>query len=180
MSVNKYEAVGIAISVGAMVLVLWLMRLEETAKVLSQATDSNTQVAAIVVGGGENQNAALAEAITEGSTASGKIEKLIIDDIVFGEGAEVVAGDVVKVHYIGSLQNGQQFDNSYLRGEPFSFTLGAGKVIPGWERGLLGMKVGGQRVLVIPADLAYGKSGAGPIPGGATLVFAIELLSIEK
>ncbi|MAZ56424.1 peptidylprolyl isomerase [bacterium] len=88
-------------------------------------------------------------------------------------------GDYVTVHYIGSLPNGQQFDNSYKKGEPFSFKVGDGKVIAGWEEGILGMKVGGQRILVIPASMAYGSKAMGPIPGGSNLVFTVELLSIE-
>ena len=71
------------------------------------------------------------------------------------------------------------YDNSYIKGQPFTVEVGAGRVIQGWDQGVVGMKVGGQRILIIPANLAYGKDGAGPIPGGATLVFAIELLEIK-
>ena len=83
------------------------------------------------------------------------------------------------VHYSGRLENGQEFDNSQKRGAPLEFTVGAGQVIAGWEQGLLGMKVGGERVLNIPPELAYGEQGIGPIPGGATLTFTIELLEIK-
>ena len=177
MNVNKFEAIGIGVSIGAMALALWLIRVESTSTL---AVDTDTdQAAAIIVGAGENQDAELANAILDGSSASGEIERLIIDDVVFGSGPEVAGGDTVTVHYIGTLQNGQEFDNSLKRGEPFTFTVGQGRVIAGWEEGIRGMKVGGQRVLVIPSDLAYGDRGTGPIPGGATLVFAIELLSIN-
>jgi peptidylprolyl isomerase len=101
-------------------------------------------------------------------------------DIVTGEGAEAASGQTVVVHYSGWLEDGTLFDSSVTRGEPFSFTLGTGGVIPGWEEGLLGMQVGGKRQLVIPANLAYGESGAGStIPPDATLIFDIELLEIE-
>jgi FKBP-type peptidyl-prolyl cis-trans isomerase len=105
--------------------------------------------------------------------------KLVIDDIVIGTGEEVKEGDTVSVHYIGTLPDGTEFDNSNKRGEPFEFTVGEGRVIKGWEDGLVGMKVGGQRILVIPPELAYGSQAMGPIPANSTLVFAIELLEIK-
>jgi peptidylprolyl isomerase len=91
----------------------------------------------------------------------------------------VKEGDVVSVHYVGTLQNGTEFDNSKKRGAPFEFKVGGGQVIAGWEEGLVGMQVGGQRVLVIPPEKGYGANGIGPIPGNATLVFSIELLEIK-
>jgi FKBP-type peptidyl-prolyl cis-trans isomerase len=98
-------------------------------------------------------------------------------DVAIGEGAEATPGHKVKVHYTGWLLDGKKFDSSRDHGEPFEFTLGAGQVIPGWDEGVAGMKVGGRRKLVIPADLGYGASGAPPdIPPGATLVFDVELL----
>ncbi len=77
------------------------------------------------------------------------------------------------------MQDGTEFDSSYNRNTPFSFTVGEGRVIQGWEKGLLGMKVGGQRVLVIPSDMAYGNRQVGPIPPNSVLVFAIELLEVK-
>lgn len=102
-----------------------------------------------------------------------------IEDVKTGTGAEVTEGDTVSVHYSGRFENGQEFDNSKKRGAPLDFTVGAGQVIPGWEQGLLGMQVGGERTLVIPPELAYGEQGIGPIPGGATLYFTVELLEIK-
>jgi FKBP-type peptidyl-prolyl cis-trans isomerase FkpA len=102
---------------------------------------------------------------------------LYVLEVREGEGEEAVSGDTVVVHYTGWLPNGMKFDSSRDRAEPFSFVLGEGRVIPGWEEGVAGMKVGGQRRLVIPPHLGYGPIGAGDvIPPDATLVFDVELL----
>jgi FKBP-type peptidyl-prolyl cis-trans isomerase len=101
-------------------------------------------------------------------------------DVKQGDGTEATADRTVSVHYTGWLPNGEKFDSSRDRNEPFSFTLGAGQVIAGWDEGVAGMKVGGRRKLVIPADLGYGTAGAPPaIPPGATLVFDVELLDVR-
>ena len=101
-------------------------------------------------------------------------------DVTQGEGKEAKAGQTVSVHYTGWLPNGEKFDSSRDRNQPFDFTLGAGQVIAGWDEGVAGMKVGGKRKLVIPPDLAYGTAGAPPdIPPGATLVFEVELLAVR-
>jgi FKBP-type peptidyl-prolyl cis-trans isomerase len=101
-------------------------------------------------------------------------------DVAPGEGTVATADRTVSVHYTGWLPNGEKFDSSRDRNEPFSFTLGAGQVIAGWDEGVAGMKVGGRRKLVIPADLGYGTAGAPPaIPPGATLVFDVELLEVR-
>ena len=108
-------------------------------------------------------------------TASG----LKYTDLKAGTGTEAKSGDVVEVHYTGWLENGTKFDSSLDRGRPFKFKLGAGQVIKGWDQGVAGMKVGGKRKLTIPADLGYGRQGAGGvIPPGATLIFDVELLSV--
>jgi FKBP-type peptidyl-prolyl cis-trans isomerase len=109
-----------------------------------------------------------------------KVTKLVKTDFVVGKGATAVAGKMVKVNYIGKLVNGKQFDASCDRGEAFTFALGAGQVIKGWDQGVAGMKVGGIRRLVIPSNLGYGAAGAGgAIPGGAALVFDVELLEVK-
>ena len=107
--------------------------------------------------------------------------ELQIEDLTVGIGAEAQTGNTVSVHYKGTLLNGTVFDSSYNRGTPFSFTLGQNRVIQGWEQGVLGMKVGGKRKLVIPPDLAYGEQGAGngAIPPNSTLVFEVELLGVK-
>lgn len=102
----------------------------------------------------------------------------IVDDVV-GQGAEAKAGDKVRVHYTGTLMGGKKFDSSRDRGEPFEFTLGKGEVIKGWDEGVVGMKVGGKRRLVIPWAKAYGEAGHPPnIPPKAALKFEVELVAI--
>jgi len=104
---------------------------------------------------------------------------LVIEDIKVGTGATAKPGDTVTVHYTGWLTDGTKFDSSLDRDEPFTFKLGAGEVIAGWDQGVAGMKVGGKRKLTIPPELGYGDQGIGPIPPHATLVFDIELLNVK-
>ena len=115
----------------------------------------------------------MAESIT---TASG----LTYEDIEPGTGAAAQSGQKAKVHYTGWLKNGEKFDSSKDRNDPFEFTLGRREVIPGWDEGVKGMKVGGIRQLTIPASMAYGARGAPPdIPPGAALKFEVELLGVR-
>lgn len=109
-------------------------------------------------------------------------EELQIETLKQGTGAESQNGDVVALHYTGTLEDGTKFDSSLDRGTPFSFTLGSGQVIAGWDMGVLGMKVGEKRKLIIPSELGYGEKGTpgGPIPPNATLIFEIELLGINQ
>ena len=105
---------------------------------------------------------------------------LKIEDLDQGDGAEAVAGMRVTVHYTGWLEDGAKFDSSRDRDDPFSFPLGGGRVIRGWDEGVAGMKVGGRRRLTIPSSLGYGSAGAGGvIPPNATLVFEVELLGVD-
>jgi FKBP-type peptidyl-prolyl cis-trans isomerase len=105
--------------------------------------------------------------------------ELVIEDLKVGTGKEAVAPASVTVHYVGTLTDGKKFDSSRDRGQGFSFKLGAGQVIKGWDQGVAGMKVGGLRKLTIPPHLAYGERGfPGAIPPSATLVFEVELLSV--
>ena len=108
-------------------------------------------------------------------TASG----LQIQDLIEGTGKVAVTGSAVAVHYRGSLDDGTIFDESYKRGEPLTLMLGQGRVIKGWEEGLVGMKEGGKRRLTIPASLGYGDKGQGEIPGGATLHFDCEMMRVK-
>jgi peptidylprolyl isomerase len=152
-------------------------------------------------GGGSSSGETTAE--TTGATASGESgtagaegnktkphvqvpkgappKQLEVKDIEEGSGAEAKGGDEVTVQYVGvNYKSGKEFDASWDRGEPFTFTLGAGEVIQGWDKGLEGMKVGGRRELIIPPSLGYGPSGSPPvIPPNETLVFVVDLLAAE-
>ena len=115
------------------------------------------------------------------SISSQEPANLVIEDKVVGTGDEATVGKRVSVHYSGFLTNGTMFDSSIPRKTPFAFTLGAGEVIQGWDKGVVGMKVGGKRKLTIPSKLGYGPRGAGGvIPPNATLIFDVELLKVEK
>jgi FKBP-type peptidyl-prolyl cis-trans isomerase len=134
-------------------------------------------------GGGTTRSAAEAQKGTKPKVEvpSGSAPKKLVEkDLIEGEGAEAKAGDEVTVQYVGVLyENGKQFDASWDRGEPFSFTLGNSEVIAGWDQGVEGMKVGGRRELIIPPQLGYGSEAVGPIPANATLVFVIDLLAVS-
>jgi FKBP-type peptidyl-prolyl cis-trans isomerase len=107
-------------------------------------------------------------------------DELQIEDQIKGEGAEAVPGMTVEVHYTGWLVDGSKFDSSHDRNQTFSFKLGAGQVIQGWDQGVAGMKVGGVRKLTIPSGLGYGARGAGGvIPPDATLIFKVELITVS-
>ena len=108
-------------------------------------------------------------------------DDLLIEEIVIGSGDEATAGQTAVVHYVGiSASTGEEFDASWNRGDTFSFPLGAGYVIQGWDRGVVGMKIGGRRRLVIPSHLGYGEQGAGGvIAPGETLIFVVDLIALR-
>jgi FKBP-type peptidyl-prolyl cis-trans isomerase FkpA len=126
-------------------------------------------------------------ATTQSKTEKSNMSELIKNDIKLGDGTEATAGKDVSVHYTGWLYDeaapehkGKKFDSSRDRGQPFVFPLGGGQVIQGWDKGVAGMKIGGQRTLIIPAAMGYGARGAGGvIPPNATLVFDVELLGVR-
>lgn len=110
---------------------------------------------------------------------SSSTKQLTWQDIIVGQGKEAAVGDSVRVDYVGTLQNGDKFDSSIDRGQPFEFTLGSGQVIKGWDQGVKGMKVGGKRKLTIPPEFGYGNRPTGRIPANSTLIFEVDLLAIE-
>ena len=141
-------------------------------------------VVIVARGGGDDDGASTAEAKPKPTVevpSGPPPDELEIEDLEEGDGAEAQSGDQLSVNYVGVLYDGgKEFDSSFESGQPFQFQLGAGGVIPGWDQGLEGMKVGGRRQLVIPPDLAYGAQGSPPaIPPNATLVFVIDLLSVD-
>ena len=105
-------------------------------------------------------------------------DRLQIEDLLLGDGKEVVKGALITTQYKGTLEDGTLFDSSYERGRPFQCVIGTGRVIKGWDQGLMGMQVGGKRKLLVPAHLGYGERAVGSIPANANLVFEIELLEV--
>ncbi len=179
---SKFELMIGGFCVAMMAFALFLVQAENSFEKMgdtAQSAQAIDSAGIIFVTDEEDEKEARTEAFTSAINKEGKFDRMVIDDIKEGVGDEVKSGDVVSVHYVGTLQNGQEFDSSRRRGEPFEFTVGAGQVIKGWDEGVVGMKVGGQRILVIPSNMAYGDKGIGPIPGGATLVFSIELLEVK-
>ncbi|MGH2807174.1 MAG: FKBP-type peptidyl-prolyl cis-trans isomerase [Actinomycetota bacterium] len=137
-----------------------------------------------VCGGGSEDNASDAgsDSDEEATCDQGVVETdsgLKYEILECGEGETAEKGDTVNVHYVGTLADGSKFDSSRDRGEPFSFPLGAGQVIQGWDEGVAGMQIGELRELTIPPELGYGPQGTGPIPPNATLIFEVELLEIQ-
>ncbi|MBM4174095.1 MAG: FKBP-type peptidyl-prolyl cis-trans isomerase [Ignavibacteria bacterium] len=108
-----------------------------------------------------------------------KYPNLKITDLVVGTGAQPTFSSKVTVHYVGTLTNGKQFDSSRDRKTPFTFTIGVGEVIKGWDLGVSTMKVGGKRILQIPPELGYGSRAVGDIPANSTLIFEVELLNVQ-
>jgi len=145
-------------------------------------------IAVVVILGGMQLNNKLDDDASEEVAVQGDVMQeadlkalaaIQIQDLVVGTGVEAKKGDKVSVNYLGQFLDGNKFDSSYDRNQPFEFILGAGQVIRGWDLGLTGMKVGGKRTLVVPPDLAYGVNGYGPIPPSSTLKFTVELLGVN-
>ena len=141
-------------------------------------TTSSTSTGATAKGEAAPAPPATSSGATEGQerTLPGGLKVI---DLKVGSGPMADTGQSVSVHYTGWLPDGTKFDSSLDRGEPLAFVLGTGRVIKGWEEGLVGMRVGGKRKLTIPPDLAYGADGKGPIPPGATLIFEVELMDVR-
>ena len=117
-------------------------------------------------------------ASTTGALPTPPPDHVLVQDVTIGTGTEVKAGMPVMVEYVGKLQNGTTFDQSSAHGKSFAFMLGTGQVIPGWDQGIAGMKVGGERILIIPPALGYGAQNMGPIPANSTLIFDVKLVGV--
>lgn len=180
MKFERDEIVGICASLGVALLFFIGLRYDVLYTWFSHATDTapttDSEIVTLTPGAGTTE---VLKTLQDAITTRGKITKLIIEDTRVGTGTPVENGSKVTLNYIGTLQDGTTFDNSYIKGEPYSLVVGAGTVIKGWDLGLVGMKVGGQRILVIPPALAYGDKQVGPIPPQSTLLFSVELLSVE-
>lgn len=176
---TTFELRGIIGSTALLAFVLFMYN--ENFLMLAQKTDATKQEA-LVTQTEETELivSPLETLLRDAHTSDGELVELVTEDTRLGtEGAFVTDGDTVVVHYVGATKDGVKFDSSYERGEPFIFTVGAGRVIEGWEKGLIGMRVGGQRVLVIPSHMAYGNRHVGIIEPNSMLLFAVELLEIR-
>ncbi len=136
-------------------------------------------VVGVLIGGGLVGGLFTSSNKTQDTSIMQQAAQIQSKDITVGTGDIAVAGKQVTVNYTGVFADGKKFDSSLDRGVPFTFELGAGMVIKGWDIGVEGMKVGGKRILVIPPSLAYGEKDYGPIPGNSTLIFEIELLGVK-
>lgn len=157
-----YIAVAVAIVVVALFMFLGLFGIGNTQNAAPEASGSP---------------ASSAQALLDEISRTGTVTQLSVIDTVVGTGTEAKAGDTITVNYTGVLPDGTMFDSSQGRG-PFTFTLGVGQVIRGWDQGVQGMKVGGTRLLAIPSDLAYGERAIGKIPANSSLIFQVELVSV--
>jgi len=179
---NKFELIIAAACIGSMAVALYLIQSQDFfsgSTDISQPAAVATEPGIVIVNPSDNQNQARAEAFAAAADNRGNITRMVIDDVKLGVGEQVQNGDTIAVHYVGKLQNGQEFDSSRKRGETFEFKVGSGMVIKGWDEGVIGMQPGGERILVIPPEMAYGEAGIGPIPPNATLIFSVELINIK-
>lgn len=168
---NQKTKVIAALAVGALVIVTIVVLVSRGSSGGSPSSRSGSAAEPVSPGDFDPRS--------ETSSPTNASRELQMIDLVEGKGPSAKSGQTIKVHYTGTLENGKKFDSSVDRGQPLEFILGAGSVIKGWDQGLLGMKVGGKRKLIIPSDLAYGAAGRPGIPPNSTLIFEIELLAVK-
>lgn len=178
MKFERYEIIGMAIAVVVAAGFFALVRFDVWSMVTAAVEGQEAGIedpleGAIVLKEGENTS------IAEAFSTSGKVDRLVVQDVAVGTGNEVEAGSRVAVHYVGVLQNGQTFKNTYNDDKPYRFTVGMGDVIAGWDQGIMGMCEGGKRILVVPPALGYGSRSLDDVPPNSTLLFSIELVSVE-
>lgn len=178
MKFERHEVVGMAVAVVVAASLFAFVRFDVYSSLMTilekrEVTAQQPLEGAVVLKG--DAPTALADAFS----VAGKVDRLVIQDATVGEGTQVVVGSRVAVNYIGMLQNGKTFKSTYEDGEPYRFMVGMGDVIEGWDQGLLGMQAGGKRILVVPPALGYGARSLDGVPPNSTLLFSIELISIN-
>ena len=173
-SLTKQEWVAVAVAIVATVILFFGGWIWDFITGSTGTTGAQTQT----VASQQTGSATTTNSVTTMQNIS-TVKGLEVYDEQVGTGAEVKNGQTATVHYVGFLTNGTKFDSSVDRKQPFPFVVGAGQVIKGWDLGLVGMKVGGVRRLVISPDLAYGNQAIGPIPANSTLVFEVQLLDVK-
>lgn len=176
---NRFE-IGIMSSiVFLLVALLWITQTEQNLAKLWDRAEFGNQTAPALVVVGQNGIDSVNQALQNSVDGSGEVQDLIINDIEVGDGQEIKEGSNVTMHYIGTLQTGQEFANSRQAGAPIQFTYQDGDLMAGLEQGLAGMREGGRRIIVIPPTLTDGEARADAVSGEATLIFAVEVLSVE-
>ena len=184
-SFNRKEIIGIGGSVLIMLFALATIHFSPSYLIsflpFSRTNTEQGSVSDIIMvdAHGKDQKTALREAVLAGTNASGEVTTLIVSDVIVGTGREVRSGDTVTVDYIGTSRNGAPFANSHISGKRLSFKVGSGEVVKGLERGISGMKEGGTRIIIVPSSLGYGNVIVNSLPANTTLIFSIELHSIE-
>ncbi len=185
MKANHIFAIATVGGIFLLIVGFFIVKAKEDTSIASPVQDANPTSAFVLGGNDQNQGLALNGNVGNNNSTKDKpmdVTELKIEDVKEGTGAAIKAGDTVVVNYEGKLLNGQVFDSSFTRNQPFETPIGVGRVIPGWDQGMIGMKIGGKRVITIPSKLAYGEAGAGNgvIPPNAGLIFTIELLDIKS
>lgn len=176
---KPYELAYMAVASFLLLASVWGISTERNMSALWERAYDNQVAAPGILVVGENQVGSVEQAVRNSSRDSGQIQDLIINDIEIGEGTQVKADSTVTFHYIGTTPSGREFAHSRRDGESITVTLGEEEIIAGLEQGMNGMREGGRRIIVVPPALGYGSEGTNFVASDATLVFAIELLSVE-